>query len=133
LSWRYLLMSARVDWTKNFTINITGIKLYPWYRLECVKLYLKQEYFEQVAEFQLTIFYCGKCLNCIKCHIMFSTKEWIETVPHTFFFSNKEPIQNVFTSQIICWLEGSETWRNWLLNLFWHFWGGISSICTCAN
>lgn len=51
-------MSTRVDLTKNFTINITGIILYCWYRLKCVKMYLKQEYFEQVAEF-----YFGKELH----------------------------------------------------------------------
>lgn len=68
-------MSTRVDLTKNFTINITGIILYRWYRLKCVKMYLKQEYFEQVAEFQLTVFDCSKYLNCIKCHIIFSKKK----------------------------------------------------------
>ena len=61
-------MSTRVDLTKNFTINITGIILYCWYRLKCVKMYLKQEYFEQVAEFQLTVFYLmciGPCIILI--------------------------------------------------------------------
>ena len=44
-------------------------------------MYLKQEYFEQVAEFQLTIFDCGKHLNCIKCHIMFSPKNELGQYP----------------------------------------------------
>jgi hypothetical protein len=66
-------MSTRVESTRNFTTNITGIILDPWYSLECVKLYLKQEYFEKVSEFQRTVFDCGKYLNYIN-YMLFHQK-----------------------------------------------------------
>lgn len=60
-------MSTRVDSAKNCTINLTGIILYPWYNPECIKVFLKQGYFEPVAEFQLTVVDCSKYLNVILC------------------------------------------------------------------
>jgi hypothetical protein len=41
--------------------------------LECVKLYLKQEYFEKVSEFKHTVFDCGKYRNCIN-YMLFPQK-----------------------------------------------------------